>query len=105
MGSYCFSNTSQSFLFQNFLAEHPSRQQDQYIFNTITAEDMVLPVSQGLPNVDMNCDVDADRFVPSVEEQNLLMNEIVFIVASSVISNLPQMRAIFEKIYPRLLRH
>lgn len=75
------------------------------IFNTITVEDMVLPVSQGLPNVDMNCDVDADRFVPSVEEQNLLMNEIVFIVASSLISNLPQMRAIFEKIYPKLLRH
>lgn len=53
----------------------------------------------------MNCDVDADRFVPSVEEQNLLMNELVFIVASSVISNLPQMRAIFEKIYPKHLRH
>lgn len=47
--------------------------------------------------MDMNCDVDADRFVPSVEEQDLLMNELVFIVASSVISNLPQMRAIFEK--------
>lgn len=55
--------------------------------------------------MDMNCDVDADRFVPSVEEQNLLMNELVFIVASSVISNLPQMRAIFEKIYPKHLRH
>lgn len=56
-----------------------------------------MPVFQDLPNVDMNCDVDADRFVPSVEEQNLLMNELVFIVASSVISNLPQMRAIFER--------
>lgn len=64
-----------------------------------------MPVSQDLPNVDMNCDVDADRFVPSVEEQNLLMNELVFIVASSVISNLPQMRAIFEEIYPKHLRH
>lgn len=67
------------------------------MFNTIAVVDTVVPVSQDLPNVDMNCDVDADRFVPSVEEQNLLMNELVFIIASSVISNLPQMRAIFEK--------
>lgn len=67
------------------------------MFNTIAVVDTVVPVSQDLPNVDMNCDVDADRFVPSVEEQNLLMDELVFIVASSVISNLPQMRAIFEK--------
>lgn len=76
-----------------------------HLFNTIAVVDRVVPVSQDLPNVDMNCDVDADRFVPSVEEQNLLMNELVFIVASSVISNLPQMRAIFEKIYPKHLRH
>lgn len=55
--------------------------------------------------MDMNCDVDSDRFVPSVEEQNLLMNELVFIVASSVISNLPQMRAFIEKIYPKHLCH
>lgn len=76
-----------------------------HLFNTIAVVDRVVPVSQDLPNVDMNCDVDADRFVPSVEEQNLLMNELVFIVASSVISNLPQMRAIFEKICPKHLRH
>lgn len=87
MWSYCFSSTSQSFLFQFFLAEHPNRQQDQYIFNTIGAEDMVVPVSQDLPNVDMNCNVDADGFVPSVEEQNLLMNELVFIVASFITTN------------------
>lgn len=30
--------------------------------------DRIVPESQDLPNVDMNCDVDADRFVPSVEE-------------------------------------
>lgn len=29
----------------------------------------------------------------------------MFTVASSVISNLPQMRAIFEKKYPKHLRH
>lgn len=106
--SYCFSNTSQSVLIiSNFFFGRTSQQKtiSVHLFNTIAVVDRVVPVSQDLPNVDMNCDVDADRFVPSVEEQNLLMNELVFIVASSVISNLPQMRAIFEKIYPKHLRH
>lgn len=89
------------FLWQNIPAENNI----VHLFNTIAVVDRVVPLSQDLPNVDMNCDVDADRFVPFVEEQNLLMNELVFIVASSVISNLPQMRAIFEKIYPKHLRH
>lgn len=106
--SYCFSNTSQSVLIiPNLFFGRTSQQKtiSVHLFNTIAVVDRVVPVSQDLPNVDMNCDVDADRFVPSVEEQNLLMNELVFIVASSVISNLPQMRAIFEKIYPKHLRH
>lgn len=84
-------------LWQNIPAENNI----VHLFNTIAVVDRIVPLSQDLPNVDMNCDVDADRFVPSVEEQNLLMNELVFIVASSVISNLPQMRAIFEKNIPK----
>lgn len=65
----------------------------------------VVPVSQDLSNVYINCDVDADRSVPSVEGQNLLVNEVVFIVASSVICNLLQMRAIFKKNIPKHFRH
>lgn len=84
-------------LWQNIPAENNI----VHLFNTIAVVDRIVPLSQDLPNVDMNCDVDADRFVPSVEEQNLLMNELVFIVASSVISNLPQMRVIFEKNIPK----
>lgn len=47
----------------------------------------------------MNCDFDVDRFVLFVEEQNLFMNELVFIVVLFVISNLLEMRVIFDKIY------
>lgn len=47
----------------------------------------------------MNCDVDVDRFVLFVEEQNLFMNELVFIVVLFVISNLLEIRVIFDKIY------
>ncbi|XP_062600399.1 uncharacterized protein LOC134262037 [Saccostrea cucullata] len=76
-----------------------------HLFNTIAVVDRVVPVPYDVPNMDANSDIDADRFVPSVEEQKLLMDELVFIVASSVISNVPQMRDIFGKIYPKHLHH
>lgn len=50
-------------------------------------------------------DMSAVNFIPSLEEQTLLTEELTFITASSFILNLDQMNDVFEKIYPKHLKH
>lgn len=48
---------------------------------------------------------DKEIFIPSIEEQSILMDELVFLFATSVIQNVPQMKAEFLSIYPVHLHH
>lgn len=48
---------------------------------------------------------DKEKFIPSIEEQSILMDELVFLFATSVIQNVPQMKAEFSSIYPVHLHH
>ena len=50
-------------------------------------------------------DVSADVFIPSVEDQAILLNELTFMVAWSVILNVEEVGSYFEKIYPKHLDH
>lgn len=50
-------------------------------------------------------EMDVEKFVPSVTEQSLLMEELVFLMATSVIQNIPQMNEIYGKLYPKHLVH
>ena len=50
-------------------------------------------------------DVSAEAFIPSVEDQNLLLNELTFMVAWSVIKNVEQVGSFLENIYPKHLQH
>ncbi|XP_069109674.1 uncharacterized protein [Argopecten irradians] len=74
-----------------------------HLFNTIVVVDRVIPAERQSEDTDTKIEV--EKFVPSVEEQSLLMDELIFIVASSVIQNLSQMKTIYGKIYPKHLAH
>ncbi|XP_062582660.1 uncharacterized protein LOC134244405 [Saccostrea cucullata] len=65
----------------------------------------------------VNCVVDTDsqlidisdlnpvNFIPSSEDQDILLHELTFLVASSVIANIDQMNDSFVSIYPKHLQH
>jgi hypothetical protein len=44
-------------------------------------------------------------FIPSIEDQKVLLKELTFQFASSVIKNHPQLRECFQHIYPIHLKH
>lgn len=76
-----------------------------HLFNTVAVVDRIIPT----PNTEevevYNNEMDIEKFVPSVTEQSLLMEELVFLVATSVIQNIPQMNKIYGKLYPKHLVH
>ncbi|OWF47690.1 hypothetical protein KP79_PYT01282 [Mizuhopecten yessoensis] len=75
-----------------------------HLFNLIAVVDRVkvLPVpSNPLPFHDIKL----DQFLPSPKEQELLKAELVFIVATSVIANIPQLTCLLQNIYPKHLNH
>lgn len=47
----------------------------------------------------------AVNFIPSLDDQALFLEELTFLMATSVIQNLDQMHDIFEHIYPKHLKH
>lgn len=70
--------------------------------------DRIIPTFTRIGNEgDRKTDVPGDKeiFIPSIEEQSILMNELVFLFATSVIQNVPQMKAEFLSIYPVHLHH
>ena len=75
-----------------------------HLFNVIAVVDRVIPISVEKTTVPFH-DIEIEKFIPSMEEQFTLMNELVFIFATSVIQNIPQMKEEFTKIYPTHLMH
>ena len=73
-----------------------------HLFNVIAVVARIIPrPADGVEGTDMQ----AANFIPSLDEQALLSDELTFIVATSVIQNLDQMQQIFDKIYPKHLSH
>ncbi|WAR16340.1 LOW QUALITY PROTEIN: hypothetical protein MAR_030934, partial [Mya arenaria] len=46
-----------------------------------------------------------NNYIPSVDEQKDLLKELVFLVATSVIQNIPQLSDVFGQVYPKHLKH
>lgn len=70
--------------------------------------DRIIPTFTRIGNEgDRKTDVPGDKeiFIPSIEEQNSLMDELVFLFATSVIQNVPQIKAERLSIYPVHLQH
>ncbi|XP_056013220.1 uncharacterized protein LOC125660287 [Ostrea edulis] len=73
-----------------------------HLFNAIVVVDRITP----LVHVDDNYrNLEPADFIPSTQEQELLLKELAFIVATSLISNLDQLQEVFEAIYPKHLQH
>lgn len=65
-----------------------------------------IPVPTGTSEIDLEyVDISFEKFVPSVEEQAKLKEELGFITATSVIKNIPQLSKLLDKIYPKHLPH
>lgn len=65
-----------------------------------------IPVPTGTSEIDLEyMDISFEKFVPSVEEQAKLKEELGFITATSVIKNIPQLSKLLDKIYPKHLPH
>jgi len=73
-----------------------------HLFNVIAVMDRIIPETS---TEKQQQDFLTLNFIPSVDEQALLREELTFIVATSVIENLEQMNGIFSSIYPKHLRH
>ncbi|KAL3864206.1 hypothetical protein ACJMK2_005910, partial [Sinanodonta woodiana] len=77
-----------------------------HLFNTIAVVDRITPVSAITEGQQTeSADIDIKEFIPSVQEQENLMEELVFLVASSVIQNIPQMKNEFGNVYPIHFTH
>lgn len=81
--------------------------QSIHLFNVLIAVDRVqIPVPTGISERDLEyVDILFEKFVPSVEEQAKLKEELVFITATSVIKNIPQLSKLLDTIYPKHLPH
>ncbi|XP_061188750.1 uncharacterized protein LOC133196920 [Saccostrea echinata] len=79
--------------------------QSIHLFNVLIAVDRVqIPVVT--PERDLEyADISFEKFVPSLEEQEKLKEELVFITATSVIRNIPHLSKLLDKIYPKHLPH
>ena len=54
---------------------------------------------------DERADIPIEKFIPSIEEQRTLIEELVYLFTTSVIQNIPQMKTEFANIYPTHLNH
>lgn len=78
-----------------------------HLFNVIAVVDRV-PTHhlQGTPVPFVEeLQLDYSTYIPSVDEQDTLLNELTFIFATSVLSNLSQLDEHFRHIYPTHLEH
>lgn len=63
-----------------------------HLFNVVVVVDRIIPTFTRIGNEeDWKTDVPGDKeiFIPSIEEQSILMDELVFLFATSVIQNVP----------------
>ncbi|XP_061166246.1 uncharacterized protein LOC133175139 [Saccostrea echinata] len=79
-----------------------------HLFNIVVVVDRIIPTCAPMGNgedQETDTSIDKEKFIPSIEEQGMLMDELIFLFASSVIQNVPQMKVEFEKIYRVHLTH
>jgi hypothetical protein len=73
-----------------------------HLFNVYAIVDRVIPASSD--QVDPN-NASLLCFIPSVCEQEILLKELTFLFATSIIKNVPKMTDCFVNIYPSHLEH
>lgn len=77
-----------------------------HLFNVYAVVDRVIPTSKS-PDVGVHTQVDLSllTFIPSIDEQDILLKELTFQFASSVIEHHPKLKQNFQHIYPIHLKH
>lgn len=49
--------------------------------------------------------IEPAKFIPSVSEQEQLMQELCFVISTSIIENHPRMNQLLKRVYPKHLEH
>ena len=73
-----------------------------HLFHIYAIVDRIIPPL--IPNP-MHMELSAVNFIPSIEEQELLLQQLTFIFATSVINNLDDLARQFSATYPTHLNH
>ncbi|XP_052761805.1 uncharacterized protein LOC128204429 [Mya arenaria] len=73
-----------------------------HLFNVYVVKDRVIPDTS---NTAIQRPFHVNNYIPSVDEQKDLLKELVFLVATSVIQNIPQLSDVFGQVYPKHLKH
>ncbi|XP_071121775.1 uncharacterized protein [Mytilus edulis] len=74
-----------------------------HLFQVIAVVDRIVPENK--PVVEEEVQLNHADFIPSISEQEQLKKELSFLVATSVIQNIDQMKTEFESIFPSHLEH
>ncbi|XP_056013603.1 uncharacterized protein LOC125669312 isoform X1 [Ostrea edulis] len=94
---------------KNILPSYRTSQQKTISLHLFTVVGVVDRISPPLPdevtNINSVTDLDANIFIPSLQEQNVLRNELTFLVASALVNNIDQLTNHFKNIYPQHLEH
>lgn len=76
-----------------------------HLFNVIAVVDRLNPKKSTCNTTSIKDHIEIADYIPSVAEQEILLEELTFVLASSVINNLPQFEKIFKGNYPKHLQH
>lgn len=76
-----------------------------HLFNLIAVVDRIPPSVSENPTVLNISEIDISTYVPSEQDQECLMKELIFIFATSLISNIPELEKAFKGVYPTHQRH
>lgn len=76
-----------------------------HLFNLYAIIDRVVPEQELNASSIATPNLNSLTFIPSVQEQKLLMTELTFIFGTSIIKTLPQISQYFQDIYPVHLHH
>jgi hypothetical protein len=94
---------------KNILPSYRTSQQKTlslHLFNVIGVTDRVDVHNPDSPEAECDItDLKATDFIPSVEDQEILVKELTFLVSRAVVDNIDQISSLFEKIYPKHLDH
>lgn len=76
-----------------------------HLFHIYAIIDRVIPNSQPGSSSHHNEEIEISAFLPSVQDQEKLMKELIFLFSTSVFENHPQMLKHFGSIYPKHMEH
>nr|XP_022298075.1 uncharacterized protein LOC111107257 isoform X3 [Crassostrea virginica] len=95
---------------KNILPSYRTSQQNTlslHLFTLIGVVDRVTPSidhahDDNLLNVQ---DMEAEKFIPSLQEQDILSKELTFLVSTALVQNIPQLMSCLGSIYPEHFDH